>query len=190
MTTPLTAIGTGTDLSPNLSTGLGTDLGLGQSGVDGPALRAFMRSWPGGVAIVTTGRGRQPTGCTVTAFISVSLNPPLVLVSLGEQSRTLSAITAQGAFGVNVISWEQRHLAERFAGISPDKFTDVSYRWRGGVPVLLDAMAAMVCSVDRIIAACDHILIFGRPTWCDHNGGADPVIVFGGAYSPLDGHAR
>jgi 3-hydroxy-9,10-secoandrosta-1,3,5(10)-triene-9,17-dione monooxygenase reductase component len=164
---------------------IGLGHALTQSGVDGPALRAFMRNWPGGVAIVTARRGRQPTGCTVTAFISVSLNPPLVLVSLAEQSRTLSAITAQGAFGVNVIPWDQRHLAERFAATSPDKFIGVNYRWRGGVPVLLGAMAAMVCSVDQVLAASDHILIFGRPTWCDHDGGTDPVILFGGAYSPL-----
>jgi 3-hydroxy-9,10-secoandrosta-1,3,5(10)-triene-9,17-dione monooxygenase reductase component len=133
--------------APLAAIGLGD--GLTQSGVDGPALRAFMRNWPGGVAIVTARRGRQPIGCTVTAFISVSLNPPLVLVSLAEQSRTRSAITAQGAFGVNVIG----------------------------------------CSVDQVLAASDHILIFGRPTWCDHDAGADPVILFGGAYSPLDAQA-
>ena len=160
-----------------------TGIEVSQSGVDGPALRAFMRNWPGGAAIVTARCVRRPAGCTVTAFISVSLNPPLTLVSLAEQSRTLSAITAEGVFGVNVLPWRQRRLAEKFAGRSPDKFADVSYRWQCGVPVLVDAMAAMVCSLDRIVAVADHILIFGRPTWFDQDGGSDPIIVFGGTYS-------
>jgi flavin reductase (DIM6/NTAB) family NADH-FMN oxidoreductase RutF len=119
----------------------------------------------------------------VNAFTSVSLHPPLVLVCLAAGSRTLAAITARDAFGINVLAWRQRHLAQQFAAASGDRFADVAYRLEHGMPVLEGAMAAAVCEVDRTIVAADHVLVLGRPLWCacaDDN--PDPVIFCGGWY--------
>jgi 3-hydroxy-9,10-secoandrosta-1,3,5(10)-triene-9,17-dione monooxygenase reductase component len=149
------------------------------------ALRHFMRSWPGGVAVVTTAYGGTPAGCTVNAFISVSLRPPLVLVSLGDQSRTLATLVARGAFAVSVLTGRQRHLAERFASAVDDRFAGVDIVWRQGVPALAGAAAIAVCEVHQVIAAADHALVLGRPKLCERDADGDPLIFAGGVYHTL-----
>jgi len=148
--------------------------------VSGSTFRHFMRNWATGVTVVTSSLGQQPIGCTVNAFTSVSLHPPLVLISLAEQSRTLAAITTRDDFGINLLSWRQRHLAQQFAAAIDDRFADVPYRLECGVPVLEGAMAAAVCEVERAIVAADHVLVLGRPQWLDCADSPDPVIFFGG----------
>lgn len=154
----------------------------------GPALRRFMRRWPGGVAVVTSAVGAEmaePVGCTVSAFISVSLCPPLVLVSLAEGSRTLAAIEQQGRFGVNVLAAAQDALATRFAAPTGDRFADVPYHWEHGVPVLEDTAAGAVCVVDRIVAAADHALVLGALRHCRQDDTTRPVVFFAGSYYAL-----
>ncbi|HEX6467731.1 MAG TPA: flavin reductase family protein [Streptosporangiaceae bacterium] len=156
----------------------------------GPALRRLMRRWPAGVAVVTTahgedGRETDPAGCTVSAFLSVSLRPPLVLVSLSEHSRTLRAVVERGVFCVNILAEEQRDLAGTFAGPAGDRFRGVDYHWRSGVPVLGGTVAATVCSVERVIPAADHSLVLGSPLWCRQDESADPVVLLDGAYYTL-----
>jgi flavin reductase (DIM6/NTAB) family NADH-FMN oxidoreductase RutF len=153
-----------------------------QAAVTGRAFRSFMRNWATGVTVVTSSFGQHPIGCTVNAFTSVSLHPPLVLISLAEQSRTLAAIMTRDAFGINLLAWRQRHLAQQFAAASDDRFTEVPYRLECGVPVLEGAMAAAVCEVERAIVAADHVLVLGRPQWFDCADSPDPVIFFGNGY--------
>lgn len=156
--------------------------------VTGPDLRRFMRRWPGGVAVVTTAHEGRPAGCAVNSFISVSLRPPLVLVSLAERSRTLAAIGECRAFCVNVLARRQHRLAEHFATTPGDRFAGVPYRWEGGVPVLDGTVAAAVCTVERIISAADHALVLGAPRWCAQDESAEPVVFFQGAYYVLPDH--
>jgi 3-hydroxy-9,10-secoandrosta-1,3,5(10)-triene-9,17-dione monooxygenase reductase component len=165
--------------------------------VTGSALRRLMRSWPTGVAVVTTSFGQVaaedpvrppdplPVGCTVNSFVSVSLCPPLILISLSHESHTLAGIMATGVFSVNVLAGPQHPLAEHFATASDDRFRRVPHRWRCGVPVLDAAAAAVVCTVDRAIEAADHVLVLGIPQWCECDDGVDPLILAGGAYHTL-----
>ena len=145
--------------------------------VTGQDLRQFMRSWPGGVAIVTGALEGRPAGCTINSFISVSLRPPSLLISLAHSSRTLATVVAAGAFGVNVLTRHQRDLAEQFATGAGDKFASVSYRLEQGIPVLEGASATAICGVERIIDVADHALLLGWPRWCSA-GGADEPLVF------------
>lgn len=160
-----------------------------ETGVTGPAFRDFMRGWPGGVAVVTATGPDGPAGCTVTAFMSVSLDPPLALVSLSQRSRTLAAIAGQGAFGVSLLPWRERHLATRFAVRPGDRFAGVGYRLQHGVPLLNAAMAAAVCELDQVITAADHVLLLGRPRWCHSDGSGEPAIFCSGSYSRPAGPA-
>lgn len=153
-----------------------------------PALRRFMRRWPGGVAVVTSAVGTEPAepvGCTVSAFISVSLRPPLVLVSLARGSRTLAAIDRQGMFGVNVLAATQHGLATRFADPTGDRFADVPYHWENQVPVLEETAASAVCAVDRIVAAADHALVLGAMLHCRQDDTTRPIVFFAGSYSTV-----
>jgi 3-hydroxy-9,10-secoandrosta-1,3,5(10)-triene-9,17-dione monooxygenase reductase component len=120
-----------------------------------------------------------PTNATVP-----SLDPPLVLVSLSDRSRTVAAIAAREAFGVNVLTDRQRHLAARFAAAG-DRFAGVAYRMLDGVPVLAETVASMVCTVDQIVMVADHVLVLGRPRWCGSADRSDPAIFFGGGYQAL-----
>src|SRR5687768_5147582 len=99
--------------------------------------RDLMAGWPTGVAVVTGADGTRPLGCTVTALASVSVDPPLLLVSLATTSRTLAAVRRTGRFGVCVLAAAQRHLARAFAAGEPTaRFAGVPFRWTLGVPVL------------------------------------------------------
>jgi 3-hydroxy-9,10-secoandrosta-1,3,5(10)-triene-9,17-dione monooxygenase reductase component len=170
--------------------GDGQSASSARSAVTGDALRRFMRGWPTGLAVVTASADGRPAGCAVNAFVSVSLHPPLLLISLSEHSRTLSAITGLGFFGVNVLAGHQRALAMSFSAASDDRFGDVPYRWEHGVPVLSEATAAVVCEVDRVVAAADHMLVFGRPLWCACGGAASPLVFAAGAYYVLSSAER
>jgi flavin reductase (DIM6/NTAB) family NADH-FMN oxidoreductase RutF len=154
--------------------------------VTGPALRGFMRRWATGVAVVTSCSAQQPVGCTVNAFTSVSLRPPMLLISLAQGSRTLAAVTARGSFAVNLLAWRQRRLADQFAAEADDRFAGVPYRLAYGVPVIDGAMAVAVCALEQVIAAADHALLLGCPQWCEEVDGADPVVFFGGQYRTVN----
>ncbi|MFE9423196.1 flavin reductase family protein [Kitasatospora sp. NPDC006697] len=154
--------------------------------VTGPALRSVLRRWATGVALVTATAQGRPTGCTASSFTSISLSPPLVLVSLDRGSRTLAAITGAGAFGINLLGRHHRDLAERFATAPADRrFDGVGHRLVREVPVVDGAMAALVCRLERTVAAADHLLVLGQPVWCDQRGTADPLVHFGSHYQCL-----
>jgi flavin reductase (DIM6/NTAB) family NADH-FMN oxidoreductase RutF len=165
------------------------------TGMTSPDLRRLMRRWPAGVAVVTSAHWqsdqaqaeRVPHGCTVNTFISVSLRPPLLLVSLSEHSRTLAATVECRAFCVNVLASQQFRLADHFAGAPADRFAGVRYRWEGGVPVLDQTAAAVVCGVEQIVASGDHALVLGSPWWCRQDDDADPVVSYDGSYRLLAG---
>jgi 3-hydroxy-9,10-secoandrosta-1,3,5(10)-triene-9,17-dione monooxygenase reductase component len=164
--------------------------------VASPDLRRLMRRWPAGVAVVTStqwqGRdqaeaARVPSGCTVNTFISVSLRPPLILVSLSGHSRTLAAIVDYRAFGVNVLAEQQFRLADHFASAAGDRFAGVPYQWEAGVPVLDGTAAAVGCTVEQIMAGGDHALVLGSPWWCRQDDDAHPIVSYDGSYRLLAG---
>ncbi|MFF3867912.1 flavin reductase family protein [Micromonospora sp. NPDC001898] len=150
--------------------------------VSGPELREFMRNWATGVAVVTSRLAGRPVGCTVNAFTSVSLRPPLLLVSLARTSRTLAAITAEGGFAVNLLDRRQRELADRFATAAGDRFAGVAHRTVDGLPLLDGAMAVAVCTVTQLIGVADHTLVLGSPYRFQAGDDADPAVFFGGHY--------
>jgi Conserved protein/domain typically associated with flavoprotein oxygenases, DIM6/NTAB family len=141
---------------------------------------AFMRAWATGIAVVTSRRDRRSVGCTVTAFTSVSLRPPLLLVSLARGSRTLAALEEYGSFGVNVLPAEHAQLAEHFATAPGDRFAGVAHHLTEGVPLLEGALATAVCQVEHTFTVADHTLVLGRPGRYGGVREAAPLIRFDG----------
>lgn len=136
-----------------------------------------MAAWPTGVAVVTGAEDARPVGCTVTALASVSVDPPLLLVSLAARSRTLAAVESTGRFGICVLSAAQRHLARVFAAGDPTaRFAGVPYRVMLGVPVLHGAANGAVCEIRDTIAVADHVLVLGSPLWQAGDPGVEPVV--------------
>jgi flavin reductase (DIM6/NTAB) family NADH-FMN oxidoreductase RutF len=139
--------------------------------------RKFMRCWPTGVAVVTTAGPSGPLGCTVNALMSLSVEPPLLVVSLGEDSHTLAAIRRTDVFGVSILSAEQGELSERFAGCArEERFVGVELRVEHGVPLLAAAAAQMVCAVQQLEQIADHVLVVGAPVWQSVDQDRAPLV--------------
>lgn len=128
-------------------------------------LRATMAQFASGVAVVTTIHAGEPYGTTVSAFCSVSIDPPMALVSLARSSRTLAMIRASGVYAVNVLLADsQRPLARRFAGRDPrgKTFADILYHQGAtGAPLFDEALARIECRVAAEYPGGDHALLLG-----------------------------
>lgn len=136
--------------------------------IDDELFRAVFSAHPAAVCVVTAldAEGR-PSGLTTSAVTSLSQEPPLLLVCLGTQSRTLRAIRHSGGFAVNFLAGHTEHLAERFAGKSSQKFEGLDWRpsdRASGAPLLSAPHVGAVaeCTVHREIPAGDHCVLFGR----------------------------
>jgi 3-hydroxy-9,10-secoandrosta-1,3,5(10)-triene-9,17-dione monooxygenase reductase component len=117
----------------------------------GEQLRRAMRHWVTGVAIVASAHEGVQHGMTVNSFVSVSLEPPMVTVTLANDTRTHQLVRESGWFGVTILNAEQQHLAEVFAGRVPDggnRFAGVpTYTLLSGAPLIEDGLAGLDCRV-------------------------------------------
>jgi len=139
---------------------------IGRVPVDRATYRELAGAFPSGIAIVTTvDESGSPRGLTTQAFIGLSTEPPLVLVSLDRTSRTLASLRRCGRFVVNFLKAGSDELSTRFATKADDKFEGV--RWIPssvvpGVPILVDvASAFMECTVAEVIERGDHVMFIG-----------------------------
>ncbi|MDV2476707.1 flavin reductase family protein [Rhodococcus zopfii] len=114
------------------------------------------------VAVVTAMDGARPHGTTVSAFASLSMSPPSVLVSLDRGSDLLGLVLASGRFGMNVLGSGQSALAAQFARKGPDKFQDVSWSVDGDVPRIADVPHWIAAEVMETLEVADHTVVFGR----------------------------
>ena len=130
------------------------------------ALRKMRGLFAGGVTVVTTVQEGKLRGVTVSAFASVSLDPPLVIVCLANESESKDWIAESGVFAVNILSDEQEFLAERFAARAPivnTRFEGVPYHTSiTGAPLLADSLAWYDCRVEATYDGGDHTIFIGR----------------------------
>lgn len=146
-------------------------------------MREFAGHFATGVGVITATSGnREYFGLTMNAITSLSLNPPLYLVCLGEQSNTLAAVLESGAFGINFLRNNQQALCSHFATRKENKFADVAWHeGHLGVPLLDGALATAICRVEHIYPGGDHRIVVGRPEDCQIHGG-DPLVYFRGDF--------
>ena len=134
--------------------------------IDQGAFRKLMSGFPSGVVIVTTVYGNQAAqGATCTAVCSVSLDPPLLLVTMGNRSRTLAAITRSGAVAVNFLHDDAREAATVFSSAGDDKFGRFQTALTGtlSLPMLpAEARAVAECRVRNQVSAGDHVIIIAE----------------------------
>ncbi|WNG86804.1 flavin reductase family protein [Mycobacterium sp. ITM-2016-00317] len=126
------------------------------------AFRDAMASVCTPVAVITAMDGQRPHGTTVSAFASLSMSPPSLLVSLDRGSDLLAIIQSSGSFGVNVLGHDQSHLAACFARKGREKFADVEWSLAGGVPRLTGAAGWFACDVAQAVEAADHVVVIGE----------------------------
>jgi flavin reductase (DIM6/NTAB) family NADH-FMN oxidoreductase RutF len=113
------------------------------------------------VLVVTTMTPGGPHGTTVSAFMSLSVNPPMIVVSLDCASQMLARIRAVSRFGVNVLSHDQADIARIFARKGSEKFASVRWVPDHGMPRLDGAASWLSCSAARLVDGGDHVLVLG-----------------------------
>jgi flavin reductase (DIM6/NTAB) family NADH-FMN oxidoreductase RutF len=148
--------------------------------------RATLRSFAAGVTVVTTrDRDGRPSGLTASAFTSVSLHPPLVLVCVDHAATAYPDFRVHGWFAVNVLRREQEALSRRFALSGGDKFHGVAcHEGPHGLPLLDDALATLECRIVEAHQAGDHTIFIGQVEGADVRGG-HPLVYFHGTYHTL-----
>ncbi|HEY1977932.1 MAG TPA: flavin reductase family protein [Candidatus Baltobacteraceae bacterium] len=142
-----------------------------------------MRHVPTGVTVVTSFKDGEPRGITVSAFASVSADPPIVLICINRAARSYLFISASRAFCVNVLAGSQRDLAERFSGKIRDRqFDEMQYRvGETGAPVLEGTIAHFECTVTEEHHAGSHSIFLGRVIACAGRPGT-PLGYFNGGF--------
>ena len=128
------------------------------------AFRAALGGLPSGVTVVTSvARSGEFVGATVSAFMSLSLDPPLVLVSLSGGARTAHAVRDSAAFAVHVVGDRHQEIAMRFAaGNGVNKFDEISHRVnKRGVPVLDGFDICIECYLYAAYPGGDHVIYLG-----------------------------
>jgi flavin reductase (DIM6/NTAB) family NADH-FMN oxidoreductase RutF len=148
-------------------------------------LRQAMRAWSSGVTVVTAAHDGEQHGMTVNSFTSVSLEPPLIIVSLHTKSRTHRLVRAANAFAVSILSADQRALSDRFAGRADDEdrfaglVTDTLVT---GAPVLPDALAQFDCRVIQVIPAGMNTIFLAEVVAARGDGEGRPLVYHNRKY--------
>jgi 3-hydroxy-9,10-secoandrosta-1,3,5(10)-triene-9,17-dione monooxygenase reductase component len=126
--------------------------------------RKAMGSFAAGVTVVTVCHDGRLVGTTVSAFSSVSMDPPLVMVCLKRDSRTLAALNEAKAFCVNILASDQGDLAHRFAKSGADDRFALTAVEAGvcGAPLLAGATAIVECELHAAHDGGDHEILVGR----------------------------
>lgn len=125
------------------------------------AFRAAMGNVSAAVSVVTTLADGHPHGTTVSAFSSLSMDPPMLLVSLDNTSTLLSYVDVGSNVGVNVLASHHDQLAMHFARKAHDKFADVPWEVEDGAPALVDKHAWVALRISQLVPAGDHTILLG-----------------------------
>jgi len=155
---------------------------------DARTFRDTLGHFATGVCVITTKcEGVPAFGMTVNSFASLSLDPPLVLWSIGKSSDCFDPFAKAGGYVVNVLREDQIELSNRFA--TKDGHGLADNEWRPGhlnLPVLSDTLAVIECDIDQRIDGGDHVIMVGRVKHCEYREGK-PLLFFGGKYGAIAG---
>jgi flavin reductase (DIM6/NTAB) family NADH-FMN oxidoreductase RutF len=150
---------------------------------DTRAFRNALGRFATGVTVITSLEHDRPHGMTANAFVSVSLAPPLILVSLDNRSNMNRILPSSGRFGVSVLAEGQETLSLHFAG-RPQKDLEIPFVSRAGIPVIDKAIAHFVARVTDMYPAGDHTLYIGEVEHFEFREDR-PLLFHAGTYRRL-----
>ncbi|MBS1888553.1 MAG: flavin reductase family protein [Actinobacteria bacterium] len=161
----------------------------GETGrVGAPAAEEFrdvIGHFASGVTVITTSADGEPLGTTASAVTSLSLEPPMLLVCLKQDSATGAAIARGGRFAVNILHEGQAELARRFATKGPGKFDGVAVlEGAAGMPLIADALAQVECEVAEEVVGGTHSVFLAHVLGAAAAGGR-PLAYFRGRFGRL-----
>jgi flavin reductase (DIM6/NTAB) family NADH-FMN oxidoreductase RutF len=156
--------------------------------VNADDFKKALQQWASGVTVVTTQSEKFGVqGMTVTAFSSVSVNPPQILVCINDSADTGAGIEESRCFAVNVLNSEQQGVSNQFAGGSSQKERFENTAWEPGItgsPILTDSIVSLDCRIVEKVRAGTHWIIIGevQDTICRPG---NPLLYYCGNYRQL-----
>ena len=149
--------------------------------------RATLGSFATGVTVVTAlAANGERIGVTISSFNSVSLEPPLILWSLSNNSPNIDAFRKATHYSVNVLAADQQEISNRFAAQSGDRFIDVPvHAGSHGVPLIDDTCATFECTNEIQYPGGDHLIFVGRVAHFSQASEKSPLIFHNGRYRTL-----
>jgi len=156
--------------------------------VTGEELKENMRRWATGVAIVTSVDNMEKHGMTVNSFISISIEPPMICVTLANDTRTKKMVEKTNVFGVTILSDLQEEIANRFSG----RIADIEYRFQeldfftmeSGVPFISGGLGFLDCVVKYTYVMKNSTLFIGEVISTKNNSGT-PLIYHNRKYHQI-----
>lgn len=151
--------------------------------MDDIQFRKAMGKFATGVTVITTEVDGQVHGMTANAFMSVSLTPKLILVSVGNKARMCDFIKESQTFAVNILCDEQQEMSMRFAGQIKDEL-EIKFNQFNGIPYLKESLVSIGCTVYSAHEAGDHVLFIGEVKEL-HSKEGNPLAFYEGQYQKI-----
>ena len=149
------------------------------------ALRRTLGMFATGVTVITTRERDQVHGMTANAFMSVSLEPPLVLISVDRRTRMCGLLHEGRMYGVSVLCESQSDLSDRFAGRPTGAAAEPRFEVIHDTPLVEGALAHFVARISRSYWGGDHSLFLGAVEYARYKEDAQPLLFHGGRYERL-----
>jgi flavin reductase (DIM6/NTAB) family NADH-FMN oxidoreductase RutF len=138
-----------------------------------------------GVTVVTTRLGDKLWGMTANSILSLSLDPPLMLVAVGLGNRIHRFLTESRCFAINILTSEHESISRQFASPRPKDFSGLELtRAETGAPILVEALAYLDCRLVDVVSGGDHDMFLGEPVTGGTREGR-PLIFYRGHYAAL-----
>ncbi len=157
--------------------------------VTGDALRSVMRRFPQGVAVLSVDHDGERMGVTISSLVSLSLDPPLVGVSIGKQASCYELIRGARTFGISILGSGHAHLAQRFAAGFPPLVHWDGVETREGesgfAPLLADARGWLECRIRDEQDAGDHTFFVADVVWTELGPARGGLVYHESTYHPL-----
>lgn len=156
------------------------------TGVDEYRFRSVLSRFASGVTVVTAVDAGVDHGITVSAFCSLSLDPPLVLVCIDHATEMHRILSTAVAFAVNVLAADQEELARKFSDPDNDRFEGTSFaRGANGAALLTGVAAQIQCALVQSFEGGDHTVYVGRVEAAEASD-AQPLLYYRGGYARLE----
>jgi flavin reductase (DIM6/NTAB) family NADH-FMN oxidoreductase RutF len=154
---------------------------------DSQQFRDALGGFATGVTVITSySLDQKPIGITVNSFSSVSLDPPLILFSLGHKGNHCQEFQQYGKFAVHILGDEQGPLCELFASPKEERFSDVTYDLgENGSPVLAGSIGVLECETHQLVEAGDHLIFICRVTNVQTDPSKKPLLFFKGGFPSI-----
>jgi len=151
--------------------------------IDDQLFRKALGRFATGVSVITVAHQDHVHGMTANAFMSVSLHPPLVLISIGQKAQMYKLLALDTLYGISLLSDDQEGLSRHFGGCPLDRL-DITFIKEKGVPLLKGAIAHVVARVVDVHQAGDHTLFIGEVEYL-HVGHGSPLLFYAGSYGQM-----